>query len=95
MGVLLAIACIAMVVPLMMVVTTIAGEFEMGGEAQMALTFMPLILFGLSQWLFALPLGFYLRYRGKTDTAAGLWTTAGVVMLLNGACYGLLMGLSI
>jgi hypothetical protein len=70
-------------------------EFCVSGEARIGLMFMPMILFGLSQWLFALPLGFYLRYRGRSDTAAGLWTTAGVVMLLNGACYGLMMGLSI
>jgi hypothetical protein len=89
-GAALAVACIAMVVPLVMVVALISDGLGMENAAKTNLVFMPLILFGLSQWVFALPLGLYLRNSGKTDTVSGLWTCAGVVTLLNGACFGLL-----
>lgn len=81
------IGCIVMVVPLALAIGVIADQFDPEGAY---LGLMVVALFGLSQWVFALPLGFYLRYRGKLEMAMGLWITAGVATLLNGACFGLL-----
>jgi hypothetical protein len=89
-GAALAVACVVMVVPLVMVVAMIASGLGMKNPAMTTLVFMPLMLFGLSQWVFALPWGLYLRNRGENDTVSGLWTCAGVVTLLNSACVGLL-----
>ena len=89
MGVLLAIGCIVMVVPLALAAGMIADQFSLRGEEQLGVMLTVVVLFGLSQWLFVVPMGLYLRYQGKTDTAKGLWISAGVAMLLNGACFGL------
>lgn len=86
-GLALACGCILMVIPLALAVGAIASQFQSDGA------YLGLIIaavFGLSQWLFVVPLGLYLRYRGKTETAMGLWITAGLAMLLNGACFGLM-----
>ena len=78
--------CIVAVIPLAFVVGMIADQFDPEG---VYLGLMVVALFGLSQWLFVLPLGLYLRRR-KPDTAMGLWITGGVATLLNGACFGML-----
>lgn len=89
-GLAFAIGCIVMVIPLAFFVGKIAEQFGLRGEAQLGLALTLVVLFGLSQWLFVVPLGLCLRYRGKTDTAMGLWISAGVATLLNGACFGLM-----
>lgn len=81
------ILCIALVFPLAFIVGVVAAQFQPEG---VYLGLMALAVFGLCQWLFVVPLALYLRYRGKTDTAMGLWITAGVALLLNGACFGLI-----
>ena len=85
-GLAFGIGCIAMVIPLAFAASAIGGQFSEEGAY---LGLVVASLFGLSQWLFVVPLGLYLRYRDKPDTAKGLWITAGVAMLLNGACFGL------
>ncbi len=86
-GLAFGIGCIAMVIPLAFAVGAIASRHEPAG---VYLGMAVAALFGLSQWLFVVPLGLYLRYRDKPDTAKGLWITAGVATLLNGACFGLM-----
>ncbi len=50
---------------------------------------------GLTQLLVVLPLLFWSMRQGKKRTVWGLAVTAGVVFLLNGACWGVvLVGLS-
>jgi hypothetical protein len=66
---------------------------ESTNEAQWAIL-VPLCFFGLTQWLFIVPIGLWLRARGKTNTAFGVWITAGVLFGLNAACLGLLFGLA-
>ncbi len=87
-GVAFGVGCIAMVVLLALTVSVIGGQSS--PEGNMFLGLMVAAVFGLSQWLFALPLGLYLRHHGKSDTAMGLWITAGIATLLNGACFGIL-----
>ncbi len=85
-GVAWGFGCIVMVLPLAFMASVIAGQFEPEGAY---LGLMVAAVFGLCQWLFVLPLGLYLRSR-KPDTAMGLWITAGIATLLNGACFGLM-----
>ena len=86
-GLAFAIGCIVMVIPLAFAAGMIASQFEPEG---VFLGLTVVAVFGLSQWLFVVPVGLYLRHRGKTDTAMGLWISAGVATLLNGACFGLM-----
>jgi hypothetical protein len=86
-GLAIALGCIGMVIPLAFVVGGIASLYEPMGAL---LGVFVAAGFGLSQWLFVVPMGLYLRHKGKLDTAMGLWITAGVAMLLNGACFGLM-----
>jgi hypothetical protein len=87
-GLAIALGCIGMVILLALLVGGIASLINSEGGF---LGMIVLAVFGLSQWLFVLPIGLYLRKTGKTDTAMGLWITSGVAMLLNGACFGLML----
>lgn len=87
----IAFGCIALVVPLAFLVGGIASMLQPEGAL---VGLMVAMVFGLSQWLFVIPAGIFLHRRGKPNTAMGLWITAGVAMLLNGACFGLLAGTS-
>jgi len=83
-------ACVAMVAPLGFVVAVIGPLFNSElGYAGIGVW----VLFGLSQFVFVIPLVIWLHRRGKRDTALGLWISAGVVLLLNGACSGLMVAL--
>jgi hypothetical protein len=47
---------------------------------------------GATQWLVLVPLVFWLRKRGETQTVQGILLTGGMVFLLNATCWGLVMG---
>lgn len=86
-GVVLELACLAAVIPLGFLIAMIGGaihsDWAYAGIGAW-------VMFGVSQWLFVIPLGIWLHARGRHDTALGLWISAGVVMLVNGACFGVL-----
>ena len=86
-GIGLSVLCIVMVIPLALAASIIGGQFSHEG-AYLGLAVAA--AFGLSQWLFVVPVGLYLRHRGKTGTAMGLWISAGIAVLLNGACFVLM-----
>ena len=86
-GVAWAVACVLMVIPLGFAVAMIGAQFDAEfGYAGIGVW----VLFGLSQFVFVVPVGIWLHRRGRRDSALGLWITAGIALLLNGACFGLM-----
>ena len=89
MGIVWEVGCLALVAALGFAVAVIGSQIKPDyGYAGLGVW----ILFGASQWLFVIPAGIWLHRRGRHDTALGLWISAGVVMLVNGACFGLIGG---
>lgn len=93
-GFLIALGAQVLQIPIAFLAIPIAQLFgESSSEAQWAV-FIPLVLFGLTQWLFIVPIALVLHAKGKSRTAFGVWITAGVLFGLNAACVGLLFGLA-
>lgn len=89
-GVLLALVMLLLQVPLGFVAIAVARLFGASSSEAPYAVFVPALFFGVSQLLYIVPTGVYLHIQGKTRTALGLWCTAGVLFLLNGACFGVL-----
>lgn len=77
-----------LLLPLNVAIALIFGDVFLFG--QLPLGIYMLILFGLTQFVYILPLAWWLRRRGKTRTAHGLLSTAAVIFLLNSGCCGYL-----
>jgi len=89
MGIVWEVGCLALVAALGFAVAVIGAQIKPDyGYAGLGVW----ILFGASQWLFVIPAGIWLHRRGRHDTALGLWISAGIAMLVNGACFGLMGG---
>jgi hypothetical protein len=89
-GVLLALVMLLLQVPLGFLAIAVARLFGASSGAAPYAVFVPALFFGVSQLLYIVPTGVYLHMQRKTRTALGLWCTAGVLFLLNAACFGLL-----
>ena len=62
----------------------VADTLRAGDDVFLILLALP----GLTQLVWILPLTFFLLRSGKKRTVWGLLVTAGIVFLLNGACWG-------
>ena len=62
-----------------------------GVVVSMLVGFWPLIGIGLVQALWVLPVWGSLRRKGQNETAKGVLLAAGLVFLLNAACWGVVM----
>ena len=88
-GLAIAIGLLVLIVPAVMI-GAMLGQIFARGQDQMVWGLAPLLFFGAVQFLWIVPAALILRRRGKTRTVLGLWITAGVLFLLNSACYGIL-----
>ena len=88
-GMAITMGLLVLVVPAVFV-GAMLGQIFARGEEQMMWGLAPALFFGAVQFLWVIPVALVLRKRGKTRTALGMWITAGVLFLLNGACFGLL-----
>lgn len=52
---------------------------------------LPLVLIGVSQLVYVVPAVLILRRKGRFDTVKGLWIGAGITLLLNATCFGLVL----
>jgi hypothetical protein len=51
-----------------------------------------IILIGVTEWIYLLPLVFWFKKKGRTGIVQGLLIGGGVLALLNAACFGILFG---
>ncbi len=75
-------------VPLTVVISVICSDPVI--DAPPSLGSYMLMLFGLTQFIYIAPLSWWFYRRGKTQTARGLLSMAGVIFLLNSGCWGYL-----
>lgn len=90
-GVLLALLGLLLIGVMALAGAAIATAFGLGSNAQMTWMLVPVMFFGAFQFIYIVPLALYLRARGKSNTALGVWITAGVLFMLNASCYGILL----
>ena len=67
----------------------LADKIRINLDASFASGLLAFLLFGigLAQFLWLAPLYWRFRQKGKTETAKGILLTAGITLLLNGACW--------
>lgn len=88
-GVLIGVLGLVLLIPVG-IVAALVGEIVDGGDGAMVGMLGTLMAFGVAQLLYVIPIGMWLVARGYRRTANGLWITAGVLFLINSACWGLL-----
>jgi len=49
------------------------------------------LVIGISQLLYVIPAALILRDKGRFETVKGIWTGAGITLLANIACLGIIM----
>lgn len=70
----------------------IGAAMTVGGVLVSVLVgFWPLFAIGVVQGLWAVPVWLSFRRKGESETAKGILLAAGIVFLLNAACWGVLM----
>jgi hypothetical protein len=60
-----------------------------GAVVLLVLGVIGVFFIGILQLAWILPIFFYLRRKGQTETSKGILVIAGIVALLNAACWGL------
>lgn len=87
-GAVLAVGALVLLVPVALVGMALAS---MVMPEPSLFAYGVFLCFGFAQWVYLVPIGIWLRRRGKPQTALGLWIMGAVMCLLNSACFGLLL----
>lgn len=87
-------AALTVIVPILFGVGTVALSGAQGPASDTMLGLMggAVLLFGVTQLLWNLPLAFLLWAGGKRSAMLGVLMASGILFLLNAACWGLLLG---
>jgi hypothetical protein len=76
-------------------VMSIGDQFNSGGDAGLGRSLMVAFIglggAGIIQLIYVVPLYFYFKKKGRTETARGLVIAASLVILINAACWGLVV----
>lgn len=70
---------------------SVAGMTAIGAASSFVLG--PVLAIGLVQWVYVVPAAIILYRRGSTQTMKGLLIAAGITVMINLACTGVVFGM--